>query len=964
MSGVFIHSIQNILHNDTYSGCLRAAISSTPCITTTTLTSSQSDTLDMSPPNGINCKPDHITNPVDHHRSNKRDGAREIDEEKSRGQGPFPYRSNPTHQDKKPGRSRPDEPYAPIWFLKNWAGPTAAVLRKEACNSDTSAGNGKSVPLLNSHHHRKCKEKDIKRKCYQHMPNVETRKKEFEEQDVLSKPVGKVSSTRLEMRTANPIWSFNGLNTKEVSTNVPQSSRGFNYEVPLSKKKYVHSILNTQNLTSPNIYTMESKIFDVNRTEHSTPLHHNASYVGEETYYKAICPNNATKYSTCQFPEEKNACSSEMLQCYYFKPYTEDVPSNTIEQQRVNAETRAFIFPSYTYQPQTLPQKEDRQTQSSYHKDIVTKPPPWPCLRVQLEKSSMPVLEPDATEQGQQHQSIGTDSILWNTRAAQNKEIIKKRHSVSDSQQGQNSPTNNFNRDKLPFDFDDPESSNHELNMVDERQGPGTPRYRVDESLTRNLCQTKEGVTVTLLNSALWKAFSAVGTEMIINRSGRRMFPYLALSVSGLSPDALYRVSLQILPASSRRFKYITNRWLPVGIADTEPQQDPYVHTDSLSSGDQLNKIKLIFSKVKLTNNKDSADYNILLHSMHKYRIVTTFTEVETVSSSTNQPADHRGHCLSFHFPETDFIAVTAYQNEAVTQMKIHNNPFAKAFRDANFAAFRRGVTPRRKRQSLSPHNVKPIKRANLSQHAARQNSFMTISGPPASDVAYQLRMSPDHQAKPGPDTHMLVPGLLASREAALTIGAGPGLDVDGKDRATAAAAAVVECGHDPQGSPFSSSSASFISPPPSYFVTPAASPWMSLYSNLVRSHLLQFQYLHVNAIAATSQPDIITTTTTTTNSTVAATTKTTTATITTTKPPTSEDDVTSRPVLLDSPDTPYLQMVPFEALNPSTSGTAGYCTGKRLTQPIPPVSDVRCFDPQQFILSPLKSAGPDKSHI
>ncbi|GFN75333.1 T-box transcription factor tbx6 [Plakobranchus ocellatus] len=223
-------------------------------------------------------------------------------------------------------------------------------------------------------------------------------------------------------------------------------------------------------------------------------------------------------------------------------------------------------------------------------------------------------------------------------------------------------------------------------NLVAHLQDDTPLRYRVDESLTSNVSLTRDGVTLTLLNSALWKAFNTVGTEMIINRSGRRMFPYLALSVSGLAPDAMYSVSLQILPASSRRFKYITNRWLPVGIADTEALQDPYIHTDSLNSGEQLNKTKLIFSKVKLTNNKDSADSNILLHSMHKYRIVTTFTKVEKKNSASRslQPSEKS---LSFHFPETDFIAVTAYQNEAVTQMKIHNNPFAKAFRDANFAA-------------------------------------------------------------------------------------------------------------------------------------------------------------------------------------------------------------------------------------------------------------------------------------
>lgn len=38
---------------------------------------------------------------------------------------------------------------------------------------------------------------------------------------------------------------------------------------------------------------------------------------------------------------------------------------------------------------------------------------------------------------------------------------------------------------------------------------------------------------------------------------------------------------------------------------------------------------------------------------------------------------------VTYPFPETQFIAVTAYQNEEVTSLKIKYNPFAKAFLDA-----------------------------------------------------------------------------------------------------------------------------------------------------------------------------------------------------------------------------------------------------------------------------------------
>ena len=38
----------------------------------------------------------------------------------------------------------------------------------------------------------------------------------------------------------------------------------------------------------------------------------------------------------------------------------------------------------------------------------------------------------------------------------------------------------------------------------------------------------------------------------------------------------------------------------------------------------------------------------------------------------------------TFVFPETQFTAVTAYQNQCITKLKIESNPFAKGFRDSS----------------------------------------------------------------------------------------------------------------------------------------------------------------------------------------------------------------------------------------------------------------------------------------
>ena len=69
-----------------------------------------------------------------------------------------------------------------------------------------------------------------------------------------------------------------------------------------------------------------------------------------------------------------------------------------------------------------------------------------------------------------------------------------------------------------------------------------------------------------------------------------------------------------------------------------------------------------------------------LLHSMHKYFLRLVIEEErKTPPGEEKLPAKT---VLQLDFPETSFIAVTAYQNEEVTQLKITNNPFAKAFRD------------------------------------------------------------------------------------------------------------------------------------------------------------------------------------------------------------------------------------------------------------------------------------------
>ncbi|KFP17844.1 Brachyury protein, partial [Egretta garzetta] len=63
----------------------------------------------------------------------------------------------------------------------------------------------------------------------------------------------------------------------------------------------------------------------------------------------------------------------------------------------------------------------------------------------------------------------------------------------------------------------------------------------------------------------------------------------------------------------------------------------------------------------------------IMLNSLHKYE---PRIHIVRVGGPQRMITSHS-------FPETQFIAVTAYQNEEITALKIKYNPFAKAFLDA-----------------------------------------------------------------------------------------------------------------------------------------------------------------------------------------------------------------------------------------------------------------------------------------
>ncbi|TRY68300.1 hypothetical protein TCAL_09665 [Tigriopus californicus] len=190
-------------------------------------------------------------------------------------------------------------------------------------------------------------------------------------------------------------------------------------------------------------------------------------------------------------------------------------------------------------------------------------------------------------------------------------------------------------------------------------------------------------VMVHLLERELWVKFKILTNEMIVTKGGRRMFPVIKVQVSGLDPHAFYNVLLEFRQIENNRFKYINGEWLTGGKGEPPPPNAVYAHPDSPNYGSHWSKDPINFAKVKLTN-KVSGAGQIMLNSLHKYEPIVHIVRVQSGTGPT-LPMDWAGpnnRVKSFPFPETQFIAVTAYQNEEVTQLKIQHNPFAKAFLD------------------------------------------------------------------------------------------------------------------------------------------------------------------------------------------------------------------------------------------------------------------------------------------
>nr|AFY10814.1 T-brain [Isodiametra pulchra] len=190
-----------------------------------------------------------------------------------------------------------------------------------------------------------------------------------------------------------------------------------------------------------------------------------------------------------------------------------------------------------------------------------------------------------------------------------------------------------------------------------------------------------ESSKCSLVNMGLWGKFSDITTEMIVTKVGRRMFPSLAYTIEGLEPESEYHCFVFLKPTDCHQWKFHAGRWKPAGQSQPNVASSLlYEHPHSPAAGKFWCKSPDVsFAKLKLTNNKNCTNPQmVVLNSMSFYQ-----PQLVLVRDFGKRPASELQWKI-FTFPVTRFVAVTAYQNTDITQLKIDNNPFAKGFRDVS----------------------------------------------------------------------------------------------------------------------------------------------------------------------------------------------------------------------------------------------------------------------------------------
>ncbi|CAB3402138.1 unnamed protein product [Caenorhabditis bovis] len=235
-----------------------------------------------------------------------------------------------------------------------------------------------------------------------------------------------------------------------------------------------------------------------------------------------------------------------------------------------------------------------------------------------------------------------------------------------------------------------------------------------------------EHITVKLVDEELWKLFNP-DIEMIVTKRGRSIFPKLDYYVSGLDPNAYYVFQLKMERVDDIKYRFDQGVWHEASRGEPRVPETIIRHSEGFRRGEEWMKTTVSFHKAKITNNPaDVQPLHILVQSMHKYIPVLIIIKMGSTENGIDVPAYQQ----EFRFPSTQFIAVTAYQNHRITQLKVKHNKYARGYRTEN------GL----KRQRADASDEDNSRPAKIAAPAIPPNSHMQlIVPPPIPDAAHHM---------------------------------------------------------------------------------------------------------------------------------------------------------------------------------------------------------------------------------
>ncbi|CAN9501918.1 unnamed protein product [Ophioblennius macclurei] len=261
---------------------------------------------------------------------------------------------------------------------------------------------------------------------------------------------------------------------------------------------------------------------------------------------------------------------------------------------------------------------------------------------------------------------------------------------------------------------------------------------------------TANGIRVTLDNNIMWNEFYRCKTEMILTKQGSRMFPYCRFRISGLKPSQRYSLIMDIQPVDNSQYKWTGKSWQAAGKAEVHIKSEPFTHPESPAMGHYWMQNPVSFFRLKLTNDLSDQEGNTILRPMHRY-----LPRLHVMTTDKAAKDLHGSGVVTFTFPQTEFMAVSAYQNTQFAQLKVDCNPFSKGLKEDVSKSLGLKLKANSNRESnkdglssdAEQHPIKKSLKSLLANHKPKSAKALDSKLLPPEDLQRQTVTSRDQSA-------------------------------------------------------------------------------------------------------------------------------------------------------------------------------------------------------------------------